>query len=187
MNKSINWPHAPPHRLGSEHSYFVTAGTFGKEHFFRTPERLDVLQRGIIKLAEEFSWRLEAWAVFSNHYHLIARPPERQEGTTLGKMLSKLHEKTAKWINKLDSTPRRKVWHNYWETVLSFENSYRARLKYVHHNAVRHGLATKAEDYPWCSAAWFRRSSESSFFKTIESFKIDRVNVPDDFQPLDPK
>lgn len=186
MNKSINWPHAPPHRLGSELSYFVTAGTHGKEHFFNSSTRLDVLQRGIIKLTEQFDWRLEAWAVFSNHYHLIARPPSGQDGATLGRMLSKLHEKTAKWINKLDVTPGRKVWHNYRDTILSFEKSYFARLKYVHHNPVRHGLVDRAEAYPWCSASWFKRTAESSFRKTIEGFKIDRVNVPDDFQPLQP-
>ncbi len=41
-------------------------------------------------------------------------------------MLGFLHEKTAKWINKLDAASGRKVWHNYWETRLTYEKSYLA-------------------------------------------------------------
>ncbi len=182
-----DWPHAPPHRLGSVHPYIITAATYQKAHHFRQPARLDVLQRGILKLTAEFQWHLEAWAVFSNHYHLIARPESQANAATLKPLLSKLHEKTAKWLNKLDGAPGRKVWHNYRDTILSFEKSYFARLNYVHQNAVHHGLVHQAEQYPWCSAAWFSRTADPAFVRTIQSFKIDRVNLPDDFAPeLDP-
>lgn len=43
-------------------------------------------------------------------------------------MLGKLHMKTARWINRMDQAPGRKVWHNYRETELTFEKSYLARL-----------------------------------------------------------
>jgi len=180
-----DWPHAPPHRLGSNHPYFVTAATYRKQHFFNTPERLDVLQRGLLKLSREYGWRLEAWAIFSNHYHFIARPPA--EATTLRRLLTTLHSKTARWLNKLDAAPARRVWHNYRDTILSFENSYRARLNYVHQNPVRHGLVPVADDYRWCSMAWFRRAAPASLVRTIESFKTDRVKVPDDFSPIPPE
>lgn len=186
MNRSIDWPHAPPHRLGSGHSYFVTAGTYRKQHHFRQPEHLDVLQRGLFKLCREYGWKLEAWAIFSNHYHFIALPSSADEAVSLRKIVTTLHSKTARWINKLDAKPSRKIWHNYRETILSYERSRFARLKYVHRNAVHHGLVRMAEDYPWCSASWFQRSADSAYRKTIESFKIDRVNVPDDFHPIEP-
>jgi REP element-mobilizing transposase RayT len=53
-------------------TYFVTAGTYLKAHHFCTPQRLEVLQRGLLTVARDFSWELEAWALFSNHYHFIA-------------------------------------------------------------------------------------------------------------------
>lgn len=179
-----DWPHAPPHRLGASGTYIVTAATYKKEHYFNSTQRLDVLQRGLIRLASDLDWQLEAWAIFSNHYHFIARPHDQPDGTTLKPMISKLHEKTAKWINRLDGEPGRKVWHNFRDTHLSFETSYYARLNYVHQNAVRHGLVLTADQYPWCSAGWFKREADPSFRKTIEGFKIDKVNVPDDFDPI---
>ena len=45
----------------------VTAGTYQKQHHFRSRDRVEVLHRGLLAVAEEFEWRLEAWAVFSNH------------------------------------------------------------------------------------------------------------------------
>jgi putative transposase len=149
------WPHAPEHRLGEAGTYFVTAATYQKAHHFRGSARLEVVHRGLLTVARDFGWRLEAWAVFSNHYHLVGHSPRDAE--TLRAMLAKLHERTAKWVNKLDATPGRKVWHNFHDTRLTFEKSYLARLSYTHRNAVRHGLVPVANQYPWCSAAWFER------------------------------
>src|SRR5439155_2784208 len=130
------------------------------------------------------NWRLEAWAVFSNHYHFVAHSPENEnDASSLSRMLGRLHEKTAKWINKLDRTPGRQVWHNFRDTRLTYEKSYLARLRYVHQNAVRHGLVPVANQYPWCSAAWFERVATPAQVKTIYNFKIDRLQVYDEYAP----
>jgi REP-associated tyrosine transposase len=72
----------------------VTAGTYKKEHLFRGPKRLDVLHRGLLAVAQEFGWQLEAWAVFSNHYHFVGHSPaECDDAETLSAMLSKLMKK----------------------------------------------------------------------------------------------
>jgi putative transposase len=138
MQEDIPWPHAPLHRLSARGTYFVTASTYQKKPYFAEPACLDVLHRGLLKVSDEFGWRLEAWAVFSNHYHFVAHSPE-EGASSLPKMLGKLHGKTSRWLNHLDQQPVRKVWHNYWETVLDHEGSYLARPNYVHQNAVRHG------------------------------------------------
>ena len=69
-------------------------------------------------------------------------------------------------------------------TALTFEKSYLARLNYVHQNPVKHRLVRRAADYRWCSAAWFERTATVAQVKTIYSFKIDRVKVEDDYEPV---
>ncbi len=161
----------------------VTAATYNKVHHFKGRERLEVLHRGLLKVTQERDWRLEAWAVFSNHYHFIAHSPEGAGSSdSLRTMLGRLHEKTAKWINKLDGEPERKVWHNYWETRLTYEGSYRARLNYVHGNAVRHGLVLVANQYPWCSAGWFERVATPAQVQSIYALKTDQLRVGDDYE-----
>jgi putative transposase len=174
------WPHAPTHRLAESGTYIVTASTYQKAHHFRGSERLAVLHRGLLAVARDFGWNLEAWAVFSNHYHFIGHSPP--DATSLSGMLSMLHAKTAGWVNRLDGTPQRQVWFNFWETRLTYQQSYLVRLNYVHQNPVRHGLVAVANQYPWCSAAWFEREASSAMVKSIYRFKTDRVTMMDDFE-----
>jgi putative transposase len=138
------------------------------------------LHRGLLTVCDDFGWRLEAWTVFSNHYHFVAESPGTAEN--LPDMLGTLHEKTAKWVNKLDGDPGRKVWHNYRETLLTYEKSYFARLNYAHQNAVKHGLVRRAAVYPWCSAGWFERTAGKAMVQSIYRFKTASVRVPDEYE-----
>jgi putative transposase len=180
---AMPWPHAPTHQLSEHGTYFITAGTYHKAHHFRTAQRLEVLQRGLLIVARKFGWELEAWAVFSNHYHFVAHSPTNGAGS-LSQMLGVLHTRTARWINRLDNTPGRKIWHNFWETKLTYEKSYLARLNYVHQNAVKHGLVPVANQYRWCSAAWFESIASPAMVRSIYRFKTDTVNVKDGFVPI---
>ena len=160
-------------------NYFVTAGTYQKAMLFDTPEKRDFLLQTLFDEATAWNWDLEAWAVMANHYHIIARAPK--DAKTLKRFMQALHSKTAIWLNKHDGTPGRKVWFQYRDTCLTYQKSYLARLNYVHHNPVKHGLVKNAEDYPWCSMAWFLSGAEPGFRKTVLSFKHDKVNVEDDY------
>jgi putative transposase len=88
----------------------------------------------------------------------------------------------ARELNRRHDRAGRTVWHNFWDAELTFEKSYLARLNYVHQNAVKHGLVRVANQYPWCSAAWFDRTATPAQIKTIYSFKIDTVRVHDDYE-----
>jgi len=95
-----------------------------------------------------------------------------------------LHTRTAGWINRLDKTPGRKVWHNFWDTRVTYQKSYLARLNYVHQNAVKHGLVPMANQYRWCSAKWFEGEPSPAMVRSIYRFKTDALSVSDDFVPI---
>jgi len=174
-----DWPHAPVHRIGADGIYLVTGATLHKEHLFSTAEQLSLLENELLSLAMQHQWQLEAWAVFVNHYHFVARG--LPEATPLKSFLKQLHSNTARELNLLDQSAGRRVWYNFWETKLTYERSYLARLNYVHQNAVKHGLVRVANQYRWCSAAWFERTASPAAIKTIYSFKIDQINIDDDY------
>ena len=174
-----DWPHAPLHRLDEQGTYFVTAGTYKKLHHFHSPDRLQFLHDTLLAVAAEFRWSLQAWVAMANHYHFVAISVG--DPKSLSTFLSKLHMRTADAVNRLDGTPGRQVWFQFRDTQLTYQRSYLARLNYVHDNPVKHGLVRVAEEYPWCSAAWFARTATPAFRKTVASFKTDRLNVMDDF------
>ena len=175
----MQWPHAPAHWLFEPGIYMVTGGTYLKAHYLHSPERKDYFQQKLFECAAEFDWQLQAWSILSNHYHFVGRSPE--DPSTLRHFIAKLHMTTAKEFNLQDDQPGRKVWFQYWDTLITFQRSYLARLNYVHNNPVKHGLVTRAEDYRWCSAAWFAQNAPKSFVETVSRFKTDKVSVFDEF------
>jgi putative transposase len=157
----------------------ITAGTYGRESIFNSRRRLDLLQRCLFSHAKRCGASLQAWAIFPNHYHFIA---VFDDSRMIKPLVRGLHSITAKSINAEDATPARKVWFQYWESGITFNRSYFARLRYVHQNAVHHGIVRVAHRYPWCSAAWFERTSHAAFRKTVQGFRYDKLELPDDFQ-----
>lgn len=157
----------------------ITSGIYTKCHLLHTPERLDLVLNSLMSIADEFGWRLQAWAIMINHYHFIALA--QPNARPMKDMLSKLHMTTAKQLNLWDNTPGRKVWYQYHDTHLTFTKSYFARLQYVHENPTHHKTVRISSDYPWCSSAWFDRMASPAFRTMIRKFKTDHIHVEDDF------
>ena len=156
----------------------VTAGTYRKEALFNSKSKLDLLQARLFASALACELSLQAWAIFPNHYHLIVTLNEAKQ---MKAFVRGLHSNSAREINRLDNTRARKVWFQSWESRITFERSYFPRLRYVHENAVRHGVVRVATNYNWCSASWFVGNSTAAFRKTVLSFGCDAIRVQDDF------
>lgn len=162
----------------------VTCSTLHQAHFLNQPEKLDTVRDLIFSVAAETGWQLHAWAILSNHYHLIISSPD--DPSTLNRMVSKIHTLSASEINVCDHQPGRRVWFQFFDSHITFVNSYLARLNYVHNNPVHHGIVAHAENYPWCSAGWFARTARPAFRKTVLGFKTDSIRVADAFLPIKP-
>ncbi|MFP5246023.1 MAG: transposase [Thermoanaerobaculia bacterium] len=178
-----DWPHAPIHRFGEAGVYFITGGTSGKQHFFRDPSALDQLSDTLFTIARKHDCRLQAWSLFSNHYHLVIAT---DDGDALRRMLKAFHLNSAIDLNRRDGARGRSVWFQYRDTQLTYEASWLARLRYTHENAVHHRLVADAQNYRWCSAAWFAANARRSFVKVVRGIRIDRVSIYDDFPAAGP-
>jgi len=179
------WSHSPTHRFNEKGTYMVTAGTFYKRHFFKSKESLYSLQTTLLELAKQYGLSAEAWAVFSNHYHVVLLAEEAP--VDIKDFVRHLHSLTAREANAADATPGRKVWFQYRDTHLATQKEYYARMNYVMENAVRHGLVKLAKEYEWCSASWFLANSTPSHYKTVTSFPVERQAIHDPFEPIQPE
>ena len=159
--------------------YIVTGSLLYNKQLLTDNKRKTLICEILFERASHWKWELEAWAILDNHYHFIARAPENVH--TLENLIRQFHSKSAVELNRLDKTLGRKVWYNYWDTCITLETSYHARLHYVHLNPVKHGLIENAEDYSFCSYRWFLEKADKSFQNTVMSQPIDRVDVFDGF------
>jgi putative transposase len=173
------WPHAPSHEVTHPGSYILTASTQYKEKLFDSAAKLDLLEDTLLGVLDELGWSVQAWAVFPNHYHFVGLSPD--SGLDIEKLTGKIHGESARELNRIDGLAGRSVWYRSWDTRISFEKSYLARLAYVHRNPTKHGCVADPKEYKWCSARWFFLRAEQPFYETVTSFKTDRVSVYDDF------
>lgn len=157
----------------------VTGAIVYKKPLLNTPEKKQIVCQTLLERSARLGWELQAWAILENHYHFIALAPENP--VTLTKLTREIHSITAILLNKLDQTPGRQVWHNYWDTCITYEKSYFARLHYVHMNPVKHGVALNADEYPFCSYRWFLEQGAEGFKAQVLSQPFEKANVVDDF------
>ena len=157
----------------------ITAATLHRKPLFDSGAKLDLLHDTTFELAKSYALILQAWAFFPNHYHLVI---SFENATAAHRnFVRHLHRELAVRLNRIDGTRGRRVMYEFWDTRLTFEKSWLARLNYVHQNAVKHGLVPLANQYPWCSAPWFETNARTGFVKSVYSFKTDQIKVPDDF------
>ena len=174
-----SWPHAPPHHFTPHGTYIITAATLHRKPLFDCGAKLDLLRDTTFELARNYALILQGWVLFANHYHLVI---DFENNTTPhNDFMQHLHRELAVRLNRIDATPGRRVMYGFWDTCLTFEKSWLARPNYVHQNAVKHGLFSIANEYPWCSASCFESNARPGCVKSVYSLRTDPIKVPDDF------
>lgn len=172
-----SWPHAPSKVVTGPGPYIITASTYQKQSYFNDAKRLQFLQETLFESALQFEWELQAWAIFSNHYHLVGICAHENGVYELSK---RVHAITSQHVNRLDQTPGRKVWFRCWDTRITHEKSYLARLAYVHNNPAKH-LGVHPDSYPFCSMHWFKTKADRPFYETVMGFPYEDISIDDEF------
>ena len=173
--------HNPPHLFLPDAKYIITGATCEKKYWLKSEDAKQRLLKSIRIGFDQYGWTLEDWVILDNHYHLIGDAPE--DATTLSALMNDIHKFIALWIKK--HVPEAKeaevIMYNYWDTCITYEKSYFARLNYIWYNPVKHEYVEHAED--WKFGSYFERIKTE--WKKIEAlrngYSWDRVNEKDDF------
>ena len=182
MSEDVYWTfaHNPPHLFVSGASYMITASTYQKRPHIHSDERKTQWTKALRFVLDKEGWLLVAGVVLSNHYHLLLRAPDTG-AQRLSAMIASLHRFTARQWNAADHTPGRSVWWNYWDTCLTNEASYFARVNYIHYNPVKHGLVSRPELYPFSTYRMWLESWEPQLRHIEQGYPFDVVSAYDDF------
>jgi putative transposase len=177
---NIYRPHknTPPHWFVSNTLYMVTGSILYGKPLLDSDEKLSNFCKTLFERAKILNWEVEAWFVMSTHYHFIARSPEN--ALSLKELIQGIHSINAKFVNRMDGTPGRKVWYNYWDSCIQTEDSYFARMRYVMINQVKHGLVQNAEEYLFSSYKYFIENTEAEFRSRVlassDAVKVEGVD-----------
>jgi len=153
--------HRPPHIYRNEQYYFVTAGTFRRIAYVHDASRKKLLKELIFKSLSRYQYLLDAWVILDNHYHLLFKSAL---GKYLPEAIATIHGKSAIEINKIDKSPGRQIWFQYWDYCIRNEEDYWRHFNYIHYNPIKHSYVTGTENlcnFPFSSfGAWVERRGE---------------------------
>jgi putative transposase len=180
MEEYRTYAHTPPHLYRPGEKYFITASTYGKKRILDDTAK-ERLLFSLIKSCVKHGWKLEDWVILDNHYHIMVESPEKT--ASLSRFVAEYHKFTALFIkkNSVSSVLLPKIFNNYWDTCITYANSYYARLNYIYYNPVKHGYVEKARDYKWGSFHIRHHQERAYVEKLLEEFPCDVVNIQDDY------
>lgn len=175
------YPHNPPHLFIPNAKYFITGSTYKRVSYLKSDEAKWQLIISIQKAFKQYHWELEDWVILDNHYHLMGNAPDEVE--TLSKIINDVHKFNALWIKKniSESAGVKKIWYNYWDTCITYETSYFARLNYIWYNPVKHGYIDNPEDWELGSYHQRIREVEDGIERIKREYPWDKLNLKDDF------
>ena len=126
----------PPHVYEDNTCYFISASIVRRQRLLDTDAKR-VLVRDVLKRAiEQYGIRLYAWVILANHYHLLLKT---SDVAPIYKFIKRLHGDSAIRLNKLDSTPGRRVWYQYFDRFPRSERDFWTCFNYIHINPIKHG------------------------------------------------
>jgi len=174
------YQHNPPHLFIPNAKYFVTSSTLGKYPYLRSDDAKWATLHYLKKSLEYFNWELEDWVILDNHIHIMINAPE--DSTTLSQLFKNFHRFTANWLSKHNIRKvREKYFHNFWDTCITYENSYFSRLHYIWYNPVKHNYVDSPEKWEFGSYYFRYKEEMKEMNKIIESYPIYRLKIEDDF------
>jgi putative transposase len=126
----------PPHIYQQNACYFLTASIVHRQRLLDTDAKRALVRDVLRAAVQQYSIRLYAWVILANHYHLLLMTGD---AAPLYKFVKRLHGESAIRLNKLDNTPARKVWYQYWDRFPRNARDFWTYFNYIHINPIKHG------------------------------------------------
>jgi len=149
--------------------YFVTAHTLGDQDIWDTDSKIR-WQYTVKELAKEFNYRLHAWVILSNHYHILCRV---SNSLGLPNFINRLHGSTSYYINQKRNSQGKKIWHNYWDRIIRDEKDFWTKFNYIHYNPVKHGYVNDPIQWEYSSFRGFlQKKGEAWIVDCCQSYPV---------------
>ena len=103
----------------------------------------------LARYAKRHGLAIWAYCLMVNHVHFVAVPSA--EGS-LAQAFRDAHQAYAAWLNR-KMRESGHLWQGRFFSCVLDDSHLWAALRYIERNPVRAGLAERAEDWPWSSAA----------------------------------
>ena len=137
-------------------AFHITACTHSGEFWFEElrSELVDIIGIAL----ERTDALLLAFAIMSNHFHLVIR----QGSSPLSRLMQPVGQRVAYAVHRRHKRKGYVLDYRYFDTPCSDEAHLRNAIMYTHRNPVAAGLCSDALEYEWSSARAYASSSSTA-------------------------
>lgn len=136
--------------------HFLTFSCYRRRAYLSAVTAMDLFEDALERTRRRYLFVIAGYVVMPEHVHLLVSEPKRA-------LLSKATQ-ALKLSVSLRSRERPFWQAHYYDFNVSTHKKYVEKLRYIHRNPVRRGLATKPEDWKWSSF----RHYQTGFPGTVE-------------------
>jgi putative transposase len=137
-------------------TYFFTVNLFDRRSDLLVRE-IDTFRDAVRRVRAKARFHIDAWVVLPEHMHCMWTLPD--EDTNFSGRWQAIKTVFSRRIaaGEPRSTSRtgkgeRGIWQRrFWEHTIRDDLDYVTHLDYIHFNPVKHGLAARADDWPYSS------------------------------------
>ena len=152
---------------GTGYLHFITTSCHYRRPLLGTPHRRTLFLTVLEQVRMRYQFAVIGYVVMPEHVHLLISEPERGTPSTVMQVLKQrfarrvLREmrrrrnsaQTVLWQEALDAGH---VWQRrYYDFVVRSEHKRVEKLRYMHRNPVKRGLALEADQWAWSSFRWY--------------------------------
>ncbi len=132
--------------------HVINRGNY-RQRIFKEKGAAEAFERTLSEAAEKYSWRVHAYVIMGNHFHLAVELVE----PNLGEGMKWLQGTWIRRFNKFRSWTGRPFQGRYKGLIVEPGQTFGRVCHHIHLNPVRAELveASRADQYRWSSLYWF--------------------------------
>ena len=121
--------------------HIIGRGIEGTEIFRNEEDRIDFISR-LAKLCREDAVMIYAWALMSNHFHLLVRTGKQSLSLSMKRLLTGYAVRFNRRYNR-----RGHLFHNRYKSIVCEDDPYLLEVtRYIHLNPVRAGIVSSLNE-----------------------------------------
>ena len=134
----------------SQQSHFITFSCYHRQPKFDSPATYDLFVESLERTRRRFVIRVYGYVVMPEHVHLLISEPER---ATVADAMHFLKLSFAKSLHarQLLAEPTSFWQKRYYDRNVRDEHEFQVKLRYLHRNPVKRGLAKEPGEWKWSS------------------------------------
>ena len=148
-------------------TYFFTVNLLARQGNDLLVKHISVLREAVRLTKRTHPFEIHGWVVLPDHLHcVIELPPGEGNFAVRWRMIKRFFSaaipKTEYRSEVRQRRRERGIWQRrYWEHLIRDDVDYRAHMDYIHYNPVKHGWASRVQDWPYST---FRRCVDSGIY-----------------------